>query len=193
MRMQQTGTNGGHPATEWWTSLQQDAASRAMLRRAHSALEAATVPAAIALARRLGAAKDPDPARFLMACELARVLAWVRDTGADVSGNIRPTLMRAVGWPQFPADEVAPDARPRLAEARFRRVLRAEEISDFAEQCIRLVRLADGRIDVTALARDFQDWCTPGRADRVKQRWAYEYFNAGHVAPGNDLITEPTP
>jgi CRISPR system Cascade subunit CasB len=92
--------------------------------------------------------------------------------------------MREVGWSQFPSGG-AGEERPRLSEARFRRLLRAEVNDDLPDQLIRLVRLAKGRVAVSSLARDFMHW-----NDKTRQRWAFEYFNAGQSAPSHDIPAE---
>ena len=162
----------------WWTSLQRDPGARAQLRRSHSAVEAATTMAALDLARRIGAAKDAGPDRFVRACDLARVLAWVREDHDEA-------LIHRVGWSHFPRGDGESLERPKLSEARFRRLLRSDDTSELAEALIRMVRLADSRASVSRLAADFMTW-----SDDVKRRWAYDYYAASSAAPTSEHAEE---
>jgi CRISPR system Cascade subunit CasB len=175
-------TRHAMPTTEaapfgWWSALQHDPGARANLRRCRSAAEAATIPASIDLARRMGLGKGSAPERFAHACELARILAWI-DGESRVGDGRRLTLMQVLGWPRFPDGHDAGDNRPRLSEVRFRRLLRTDDPADLAYQLVRLIRQADRTCRVQPLAEDFMAWCVPTRAAAVKQRWAYTYYNA---------------
>lgn len=163
-------------AVRWWRDLAENPAALAQLRRAHSGLEAALTAEALRLARMLGAQRSTEASRFAHACELARVLAWVK------ASDTQP-LIRRLGWPQFPTEQAVASARPQLSEARFRRLLRTDDPTELADAMIRLVRQAGYECAVGPLARDFLDWLTPHRAERTKQRWAYDYFHAGFAAP----------
>lgn len=171
-------------AVSWWRSLSGDNAARAQLRRSRSGIEVATVPAGLRLARMLGAARDSTDARFVAACELARVLAWVREDHED-------SLLRRLGWPRFPDEKGDDGVRPTLSEGRFRRLLRTDDLSELADQCVRMVRQADHQCAVGQLARDMMAWTDRGRADHVKRRWAYDYFNAGFATPTQSDREEP--
>lgn len=190
---QRTGHAGqGERSLAWWRRhcepLGGDAATRAKLRRCRSALDALTVPAAVSLVRQLGAhsskAQDNDR-RLIAALGLARVLS-------HVTQHVPDTAMRVVGWRSFPEGRKEGDAgrdRPKLAEVRFRRLLATgsgeEQVATFA----RLVSLLGGTVNVSAFASDFLDWTHPSRGDRVRQRWAFDYYAAGIAAPA----TTPTP
>lgn len=167
---------------EWWKDYfgppDGDAAARAKLRRCHSAADAARVDAAIDLTRRLGAARFESPrecARAEAVLNLARVLAHVR---AD---DPRQRPMQAAGWKKFPGSRRESDAgddRPSLSEARFRRLLETGAGEEQATAFIRLVELLGESVNVAELARDFLDWSDEYRRDRVRMRWAFDYYNA---------------
>lgn len=176
----------GDIAYEWWRALadpkQGDPGTLARLRRCRAPVDAATIMAAVALARRLGAlraetrANDP---RVDVALDLARVLAHVREHADE-----RP--MRAAGWKSFAGDRKESDAgedRPRLAEGRFRRLLQTGAGEEQVTAFIRLVDLLGASVNVRALAPDFLDWSHPERGPEVRRRWAFDYYAASSAAP----------
>lgn len=178
-----------HPALEWWTRLRDprrgDPGALARLRRSRSTLEAMQVPQAFDLARRL-AKPSPDGQlpdwKVRAALDLARVLAHVREHEA------KQHPMRAAGWKRFAGtrkESEAGEDRPRLAEARFRRLLQTGDGEEKVAAFTRLIALLDGRVKVDDLARDFVAWNHPTRGDRVRQRWAYLYFAAA-VPPADE-------
>lgn len=137
------------------------------------------VPAAVGLARRLGAIREPlDERRLERALGLARVLA-------HVTSDTTVTAMRAAGWGSFPGERREADvdaaARPRLSEARFRRLLQADGGEEQVLMFTRLVHLVGGEVNVAALARDYLTW----HRDSTRYRWAFEYYAAGAAAPAS--------
>jgi hypothetical protein len=141
------------------------------------------IPAGIRLARMLGdvpSTADLIGARFNRALDLARVLAHVTD---ETSAH----PMRDAGWPTFPGSrrEGELDRGPRLSESRFRRLLQSENGEEMVMQFVRLIALLDRRANVGALSDAFRWWDHP--EGRAKQRWAFEYYNAGAATrPTND-------
>jgi len=172
------------PSTERGNSFtKHDPAIRARLRRCRSNTDAATIPAAVSLAVRLQALrKDSDPAdpRLDTVLGLARVLAFVTE-------NTPKGPMRAAGWQQFPGENPnsqPAENQPRLAEARFRRLLSMKPGNEQVMGFIRLVTLLDGSVNVAQLSRDFLQW---GR-DETRRRWAFDYYAAAIAAPSPDDI-----
>ncbi len=165
----------------WWKRYchptHGDPGIRARLRRCRSSTDTLSIAAAVGLARQLTWSRMPDAEndwRLIAALNLARVLAHVTDP--DVTR--RP--MRAAGWQSFPGDRRESDAgddRPRLSEARFRRLLQTERGEEQVTAFVRLVKLLDGRVNVSALADDFLHW-----NEQTKRRWAFEYYAAGLAA-----------
>lgn len=173
----------GEIAREWWSYTchpqRGDSSGRARLKRCRSATEALAIPAAVGLARRLGAIREPLDERHLeCAMGLARVLAHVTaDTGV--------TAMRAAGWSSFPGErkeaDADPAARPRLSEVRFRRLLQTGSGEEQVFMFTRLLRLIGGEVNIAALARDYLAW----HWDSTRHRWAFEYYAAGAAAPAS--------
>jgi CRISPR type I-E-associated protein CasB/Cse2 len=182
-------------ALAWWGRYCEpehgDPGQRAALRRCRSATDAITIPAAVSLARQVGAlrerATDRDR-RLHAALNLARVLA-------HVTQHVPEAPMRAAGWKSFPNDRKESEAgedRPRLAEARFRRLLQVAGEEEQVVAFTRLVALLDGATNVATLAADFLDWTHPTRGPKVRQRWAFDYFAAGVAAPADPTEHAPT-
>lgn len=189
----------GARALGWWrrhcdpANVHADPATRARLRRARSHLDVLRITPAVVLARQMGAAPRDHPApewRMHAALDLARVLAHVREHDPR-----HP--MQVAGWQQFPGDHTesdAGDARPRLSEARFRRLLETGEGEEKVLAFARLIALLDGKANVAQIASDFLDWNHPEHGDRVRERWAFFYLAAGNAAPpavDSNSITDP--
>ncbi|HEU4629331.1 MAG TPA: type I-E CRISPR-associated protein Cse2/CasB [Gemmatimonadaceae bacterium] len=179
------GTGGR--VLDWWRShcdpATADPGTRARLRRCDSPIDAATIPAAVTLARRLGAFADGvDDRRVATALNLARVLAQVREHAPGAP-------MRAAGWKSFAGDRKESEAgedRPLLSEARFRRLLTTGPGEEQVVAFVRLVAILDGAVDVAALGADFLDWEHPWRGERVRKRWAEDYFAARTAGATSD-------
>lgn len=176
------GSDRGQRARAWWRThchpRDGDPGTRARLRRCRNPQEALLVPPAVALARRLSRRGPNYDRDFAVALDLARVLA-------HVTNDVDRHPMRDAGWPSFPGDRREGDAesRPALSEARFRRFLQAEPGEELVIAFVRLVRLLGGAASVSELAEAFLDWNDPWRQDRVKHRWALEYYNARMPIP----------
>ena len=176
------------PALQWWRRYcgpdAADPAARAQLRRCDAPVDAAAIPAAIALAQRVGAFARDDDRRLTDALNLARVLAHVRE-------HTPGPPMRAAGWKHFAAgrreSEVGAEERPRLSEARFRRLLVTGGGEEQVTAFIRLVAILDGKMDVARLAEDFLRWSHPWRGEETRKRWAVDYY----AARSTDHAAEP--
>lgn len=176
-----------HPALEWWSRLRDprrgDAGALARLRRSRSTLDVLQVREAVVLARRLGAVPRDGGApdwKLRAALDLARVLAHVREHDP----LYHP--MRAAGWKRFAGTRRESDAgedRPRMAEARFRRLLQTGDGEEKVVAFARLVALLSGRVKVDDMARDFMLWNHPDAGERTRERWAFLYYAAADAAP----------
>ncbi|MHB1224476.1 MAG: type I-E CRISPR-associated protein Cse2/CasB [Gemmatimonadaceae bacterium] len=178
---------------EWWSdnfaprdpgdpqSSDPDSAARARLRRCRSPVDAATVPTAVSLSRRLGVLSGhahSDDRRVIDALNLARILAHV------IRNDDERRPMQAAGWPEFPGsakDREIGKVRPRLAEARFRRLLQTEGGEELVTAFTRLIALLGGTVDVVALAEAYWFW-----NERTKRRWAFDYYAATPTEITND-------
>lgn len=184
----------GARALEWWRRLSDpahgDPGPLARLRRSRSALEAMSVRAAVILAKRLGASHQAAlDERTRDALDLARVLAHVKEH--DPAQH----PMRAAGWKRFAGnrkESEAGDDRPRLAEARFRRLLETGDGEEKVAAFVRLVALLGGTVNVEHLANDFLAWSHPEYGDRVRERWAFFYYAAGEAAPSEPAADDPS-
>lgn len=186
------GKRRGARALEWWQRhchpVEGDAATRARLRRCRSATDAVGIPAAIYLARSLGALSETrteDDYQVTAAINLARVLAHV----TQHIETQRP--MQTAGWRSFPGERRESEAgedRPMLSEVRFRRLLTAARGEEQVSAFVRLIALLGGAVNIAALAEDFIYW-----NDRTKRRWAFDYYAAGMAAPTDvDTFEEGT-
>lgn len=169
----------GNIAKGWWHYLNdpktEDRASLARLRRCKTALEAASIPAGLRLARKLCAGAEDQ--NLDKALALAILLAHVREDAPQ-----KP--MRAVGWKTFPSGKDAGET-PVLSELRFRKLLQTTPQDRF-DKFKRLVRLMKGAANVAELAQDFWDWDDELRGDKVKKRWAFDYYAAANPQPQNE-------
>lgn len=176
----------GQIARAWWGAVispeKGDPGTRAQLRRCKSPMEALTIPGGVALARRLGAIKraDEEPWRLTAALGLAIVLAYVKEDDRDAR------LMQRLGWKKFPGakgdEPPSAEDRPRLSEQRFRRLLLTDE-DGLVPAFSRLVQYLNGGANVSDISESFLGWTHPWRGDRIRQRWAFDYYAAGAASP----------
>lgn len=157
-------------AAHWWRGLQglagdtsPDRAALAQLRRCDRPLDALFVPAGIDLVRRLGV-RQQDEHAIRRATGLAALLAQVRESGEP--------LMRKLGR------RAAGDEDAILSEQRLRRALAVEEPEEQLAMFRRLVAQAGNQCDPRDLAESYLNW-----GDRVRTRWAFQYYAAEHAAP----------
>lgn len=168
--------NGSEAAYRWWHRLQPytsedkrnptgDRAALARLRRA-DLMDAMQDPETFALFRALGR-KRPEDLPKVALC--AAALAGVRRD--DRPGREHPA--RTLGPPSIDAVEQA-----AMKPLRFRRLIEAETPDDRLIALRRAVQLADRRLNVRELALACLDW-----SQQRRQRWIFEYYNAGFAAP----------
>lgn len=174
---------------EWWritiSDTDGDRAARAALRRCTSPRDALAIPAALALARRLGRIPEPGAPHwkargFERALGLAIVLSHV-----ETDGETR--LLRTLGWPQFPHAKPGHEPtteQPLLREPRFKRFLQSESEDELIAAFVRLIRLARHQANIADLAHVFLNW---GK-DRTRRDLALAYFNANQ----RGLATTPS-
>ena len=169
-------------AVQWWRDLQPyfsdgsrnpgaDRAALARLRRA-DLLGAMQDPATFALFRALDRRRPSElPNIALCAAVLARC-----DRGSTVPEHPARTL----GPPSL--DEVE---RAAMKPLRFRRLIEADTPEERLLMLRRAVQLADRRLNVRELAAACLDW-----SDGRRQRWIFEYYNAGFAAPASEPTSE---
>ena len=167
----------GQEATKWWRDLQPyfpngarnpqaDRAALAQLRRA-DLFQAMQEPQTFVLFAALGK-RRPDELPNVALC--AAVLANVRGDR-----------------PEHPARTLGPPSSNQTEQAlmkplRLRRLIEADTPQARLEALRRAVQLADRRLNIRELALACFDW-----SDGRRQRWIFEYYNAGFAAP----VAEP--
>lgn len=140
---------------DWWQGLDQDHASRAVLRRASSPTEVALTAAYQRLCRRVGVSDWP---------------AWQQDRFAVVAGVLAHVKINDGRSPAKAMSQATPaEDRPAVSELRFLRLLDAPD-SDTLFSAVRRVLPLMRSVDVIALANDLLHW-----GDAVKKKWAYGY------------------
>ena len=149
--------SGPSIAWEWWRGLNpggrsgRQRAALSRIRRAAKPLEVMQEPEALGLIARL-------PFNVERVAVLAGVLAFVRETD-------HRNVARAVGRTTFDDAQSA-----LLSEGRFRRLLQVPP-GELLEPMRRLVRMADGKINVHDLSSSILYW-----GDRTKRRWIFDYY-----------------
>ncbi|MBM3518221.1 MAG: type I-E CRISPR-associated protein Cse2/CasB [Alphaproteobacteria bacterium] len=158
-----------HRALAWWQGWHEDRATMARLRRCQTAHETFMVPACHDLLRRHGLhGGDLTEAQARQAGRIgiaAIVLAHIRQHAPG------ERVARQIGshGKKEPSD---------VSEARFRRLLRTETNEELLRAMVRLVKKISGRTNVADLSDSIVFW-----GDRVRQRWAFDYFDAADAAP----------
>jgi CRISPR system Cascade subunit CasB len=171
-------------ATRWWRELQPDdkrpnpstkagdRASVARLRRCATVAQAATIPAALDLARRLDITHGRH-GRLDSVLLAAIVLAHVRADDRSVP------VARQLGG-------AGPDARAPMSPLRFARLLNAETVEEKLIAFRRAVALLGGTAHVPNLAFALLDW-----SDKTRIDWAFEYHGAPR--PGAEAANPAQP
>jgi len=151
----------GRVLLAWWQWLiEEDRASRAILRRASSPTLVAFSAPYQRLYQRLLAAGWPADARPQQNDRLAGIVGLL----AHIKKNEPGPIAAAMSRPSEGGD------RPPVSELRFLRLLDAPDIEALYTGLRRVLPLMNNQIDVLALADDFLYW-----GDAVKKRWAYGY------------------
>ena len=168
-------------AIRWWRGLQPyfsngqrnpsgDRAALARLRRA-DLLQAMQDPQTFTLFAELEK-RRPEELPNVALC--AAVLATVRE-------DRRPEHPARTLGP--PSSSVVEQAAMKLL--RFRRLIEADTPQARLDVLRRAVQLADRRLNVRELALACLDW-----SDDRRQRWIFEYYNAGFAAPTAEPASE---
>jgi CRISPR type I-E-associated protein CasB/Cse2 len=163
----------GEISREWWNDINgtgtrrgRDRAAFAELRRSADPLDIAFVPAFDRLRRRLGAAAT-DEWGLRKAARIANLLAHIVE-------DDRKPVARALG-------SGAEDNPAVMSEARFRRLLQAEDQEDLLRRLTRAVKMLKGKANIGDLAQAAWYW-----NDRIRQRWAFTYLGAEPPVDGRD-------
>jgi CRISPR system Cascade subunit CasB len=183
-------------ARDWWRELQPsdefgqpragDRAALARLRRAATPSDAMVEEATLALFRGLGL-RSEDYRWLPRVAVIAMALAHIRED-LIVDDNRSPLHPgRRVGRKSDRPEDID---KALMKPLRFRRLLAACDDDELAREMRRVVALADGKINVGDLAASLFFW-----GDKVRWRWAFEYYAAGDAAPRDNEAapaSEPT-
>lgn len=153
-------TGIGKVLLDWWEGLEDDRASRAILRRASSVTAVALTPPYQRLYQRLCRAGWASQAKSYHNDRLAAVVGLV----AHVKQNDERTLAKSM------SERDAGGDRPCVSELRFRRLLEAPDLDSLFIGLRRVLPLMNHGVNVLGLANDLVHW-----GDDVKKRWAYSY------------------
>lgn len=145
---------------EWWERLDDDRASRAILRRASTITAVSLSPPYQRLYRRLRGAGWADETRAYHNDRLAAVVGLLAHVKQDDERSLAKGMSRH--------DEGGD--RPCVSELRFRRLLESPDLDALFIGLRRVLPLMNHGINVLGLANDLVHW-----GDDVKKRWAYSY------------------
>jgi CRISPR system Cascade subunit CasB len=147
---------------EWWKSLENNKGDRAALRRCHQTAQVLFVPAYHELCVKLrqhGRLK-------------AEQLPAVAGLLAHVKKDIDKELPKQMATPKTAGGE------PVLSELRFRRLLQCQSQEELFPALRRVVRLLDGNVNLYSLAESVYWWGHADWGERVRQHWAYAYYES---------------
>lgn len=150
----------------WWNRELSDHGpgrmARAQLRRCSTPAEALALPVTHSLHTALGVAL----------IHRADTLALI----AVALANVRHSDAR----------RAAERMGATLSALRFQALIRAKEPGVLFQPLRRALAQIDGRANVGALTQDLFYW-----GDKVRNRWCFEYYGAGHAEPTNTENIEP--
>jgi len=149
----------GKTLHQWWLGLEEDRASRAVLRRC-ATIDEVTLSDAY---QRFY--------RYMLVCNAwpADAANWQNDRLAAIAGLL--ALVKTEDSQRMPIkmSESSGD-RPLVSELRFRSLLKIETVDDLFESLRRTLPLIDHKADIYQLADDVYYW-----GDKVRKEWAYNY------------------
>jgi CRISPR system Cascade subunit CasB len=145
--------------TSWWKSLDDARGDRAALRRCHSILEVAFIPAYHRLRMDLEQFGHVDPDRLAL---VVGVLSHLKENTRETS---TATFAQQLATPKKDGD------RAVMSGLRFRRLLQVENPDDLYPTMIRAVRLLGGAADINTLVNGVYWW-----NEMTKKSWAFEYY-----------------
>lgn len=149
----------GKTLHKWWDGLDEDRASRAVLRRCSTINEVSLSDAYQHFYRYMLACNAwPDSAKN-----------WQNDKLAAIAGLL--AHVKAEDTQRLPIKmSESSDDRPLVSEMRFLDLLKIETTDDLFVSLRRTLPLIGGKADIYQLANDVYFWC-----DKTKKDWAYSY------------------
>lgn len=144
---------------QWWQGLEEDRASRAMLRRCATLDEVALCPAYQRLYRYLMAARAwPADAALWQNDKLAAIAGLLAHVKTDDTQRLSVKMSEASG------------DKPLVSELRFRDLLKVDSTDDLFISLRRALPLVGHQASIHQLATDVFWW-----NDNTKKQWAYSY------------------
>jgi CRISPR system Cascade subunit CasB len=153
-------TGIGRVLLNWWEGLEDDRASRAVLRRASSITAVSLTPPYQRLYQRLLTVGWDEKAKPYQNDSLAAVVGLL----AHVEQNDGRAPAKAMSQKGVGED------RPPVSELRFMRLLESPDLDSLFIGLRRALPLVKHSVGVLALANDVVHW-----GDAVKKEWAYSY------------------
>lgn len=148
----------GKALYHWWQGLENDRASRAVLRRCATLSEVALSDAYQRFYRYMLACGWPENA-----------VNWQCDKLAAIAGLLAHVKAEDTQRLPLKMSELDGD-RPLVSELRFRDLLKTETTEDLFVGLRRVLSLIDHKASIEQLARDVYWW-----SDDTKKQWAYSY------------------
>ncbi|QFY41333.1 type I-E CRISPR-associated protein Cse2/CasB [Candidatus Methylospira mobilis] len=146
------------PLFNWWQGLDEDRASRAVLRRC-ATLDAVTLSDAY-----------QHFYRYMVACGWPENASErQRDKLAAIAGLLAHVKTEDTQRLPIKMSELAGD-RPLVSELRFRDLLKVETTDELFDSLRRVLPLIDKKANIYLLANDVYFW-----GDKIKKDWAYSY------------------
>lgn len=142
----------------WWKGLEEDRATRAMLRRCATIDEIVLCPAYQRFYRYMLACGWPLDAD-----------EWQRDKLAAIAGLVAWIKLDSAHDLPYQMSEQDGD-RPVLSELRFRALLKLEHTDELFAGLRRALPVIGHQASVIQLAKDVYWW-----GDGIKKHWAYNY------------------
>lgn len=149
----------GKALYEWWKGLDDDRASRAVLRRAPD-ITAVTLTA-------------PYQRLYRRLCDAGWARTWRNDALAAAVGlvaHVKSEPSEASSIAAVMSAAVHGGNPPEVSELRFMRLLESADLDTLFTGLRRALPLINHTVDVMALTNDIVEW-----GDRVKKDWAYSY------------------
>lgn len=148
----------GKGLRQWWSKLENDRGTRAMLRRCGTLDEVVMSPAYQHFYRYMLVCGWPHDATERQNDKLAAIAALVAMVKNDDTGNL-PFRMSEKEF-----------ERPLLSELRFRALLKIDGTDDLLTGLRRALPLIEHKTSLVRLAHDVYWW-----NDDTKKKWAYAY------------------
>ncbi|RFC35931.1 MAG: CRISPR-associated protein, Cse2 family [Candidatus Nitrotoga sp. SPKER] len=146
------------PLFQWWQGLEEDRASRAVLRRC-ATLDAVTLSDAYQLFYR-----------YMLTCGWPEDASeWQRDKLAAIAGLLAHVKTDDTQRLPIKMSELTGD-RPLVSELRFRDLLKVETTDDLFISLRRALPLMGYQASIEQLAHDVYWW-----NDDTRKKWAYSY------------------